>query len=318
MWRLKYQKELYPAEEFALSCAASPVWSDIFRDDKQRGNPNTRTTQLKLSVHTRPSLDEQFDLQIAPLMSSAWIVVVCVAMVARLGFSQIDLAEQNSREPCARWMRGVSGMPGFGGIPGRDGRDGREGEKGENGEPGPKGPTGEPGKPGDEGFPGKRGFPGNPGLKGESGEASFPYHSAFSMGLTDKVSPASGSPIRFTKTFYNEQHHYDDISGKFRCAIPGIYYFTYHLTINGKETKVAIFRNGRTVAFTLDQFHSGNLDQASGGVILNLSSGDEVWLQLYDDIFDEGIYVDYNNDSTFSGFLLTPKVLSNPFDNRKR
>lgn len=69
-------------------------------------------------------------------MSPAWIAVFCVAMVARLGFSQIDLAEQDSREPCARWMSGVSGTPGFGGIPGRDGRDGREGEKGDNGEPG--------------------------------------------------------------------------------------------------------------------------------------------------------------------------------------
>lgn len=79
-----------------------------------------------------------------------------------------------------------------------------------------------------------------------------------------------------------------------------------------------MFKNGRTVAFTLDQFHSGNLDQASGGVILNLSAGDEVWLQLYDDMFDGGIYADTNNDSTFTGFLLTPKILSSPTDNRRR
>ncbi|KAK9953209.1 hypothetical protein ABG768_017225 [Culter alburnus] len=257
----------------------------------------------------------------ALMMKHAWIAALCVVMAARLGVSQeenTELAEQDSREPCARWMRGVSGTPGFNGIPGRDGRDGREGEKGDIGDPGPKGPNGEPGEPGDEGPAGKRGFPGNPGLKGESGEGSFPYHSAFSMGLTAKISPTSGAPIRFTKTFYNEQHHYDEISGKFHCAIPGIYYFTYHLTINGKETKVAMFQNGRTVAFTLDQFHNGNLDQASGGAILNLSAGDEVWLQLYDDIFDAGIYADNNNDSTFTGFLLTPKILSNPFDNRRR
>ncbi|XP_077101033.1 adiponectin [Siphateles boraxobius] len=262
----------------------------------------------------------RFD-HMAVAMKSAWIAVLFVIMAARLGVSQeenTELAEQDSREPCARWMRGVSGTPGFNGIPGRDGRDGHEGDKGDIGDPGSKGPNGEPGEPGDEGHTGKRGFPGNPGLKGESGAGSFPYYSAFSMGLTGKIPPSSGAPIHFTKTFYNEQHHYDDISGKFRCAIPGIYYFTYHLTINGKDTKVAMFQNGRTVAFTLDQFHNGNLDQASGGTILNLSAGDEVWLQLYDDIFDEGIYADINNDSTFTGFLLTPKILSNPFDNRRR
>ncbi|XP_051970145.1 adiponectin-like [Xyrauchen texanus] len=255
---------------------------------------------------------------------SKWIAVLCVViMAARLGISEdegTELIELDSWEPCARRMRGVSGTPGFDGIPGRDGRDGREGKKGDFGDQGTKGPIGEPGELGDEGSAGKRGFPGNPGLKGAHGESSFPYHSAFSMGLTGKISSTIG-PIRFTKTFYNEQHNYDVISGKFRCSIPGIYYFTYHLTINGKETKVAMFQNGRTVAFTLDQFHNGNLDQASGGAILNLAAGDEIWLQLYDegaDIFDAEIYADNNNDSTFTGFLLTPKILSSPFDNRRR
>lgn len=71
-------------------------------------------------------------------MKPAWIAVLCVLMAARLSVSQEDteLAEQDGREPCARWMRGVPGTPGFDGIPGRDGRDGREGEKGDNGDPG--------------------------------------------------------------------------------------------------------------------------------------------------------------------------------------
>ncbi|KAI7792608.1 putative adiponectin [Triplophysa rosa] len=258
----------------------------------------------------------------APVVKTTWIAVLCVGMAVKLGVSLeegTEPTEQDSKEPCARWMRGVAGTPGFDGIPGRDGRDGREGETGDRAAPASEGPKGEPGEPGDEGSTGKRGFPGNPGLKGENGESSFPYHSAFSMGLTGEVSTASGAPIRFTKTYYNEQHHYDEISGKFRCTVPGIYYFTYHLTIHGKETKVAMFQNGKTVAFTLDQFHSGNVDQASGGAILNLAAGDEVWLQLYgEDAFDAGIYADNNNDSTFTGFLLTPKILSNPFDNRRR
>ncbi|TRY95270.1 hypothetical protein DNTS_012208 [Danionella cerebrum] len=249
-------------------------------------------------------------------MKFVWIAVLCVGTAVGLGISQ---TEQDGTEPCAHRMRGVPGNPGYNGIPGRNGREGVKGERGDTGDAGPKGVSGEPGEPGDEGQAGKRGFPGSPGLKGESGENSFPYHSAFSVGLRGKISPTSDAPIRFTKTFYNEQHHYDDISGKFRCSIPGMYYFTYHLTIKGKDTKVALFRSGQTVVFTLDQFHCGNLDQASGGVALNLFAGDEVWLQLYDATFDESIFADSNNDSTFSGFLLTPRItVSDPFDNRKR
>lgn len=72
-------------------------------------------------------------------MKSAWIAVLFVIMAARLGIPQeenTELAEQDSREPCARLMRGVSGAPGFNGIPGRDGRDGHEGDKGDIGDPG--------------------------------------------------------------------------------------------------------------------------------------------------------------------------------------
>lgn len=75
----------------------------------------------------------------ALVMKSAWIAVLFVIMAARLCVSQeenTELAEQDSREPCARWMRGVSGTPGFNGIPGRDGRDGHEGDKGDIGDPG--------------------------------------------------------------------------------------------------------------------------------------------------------------------------------------
>ncbi len=72
-------------------------------------------------------------------MKPAWIAVLCVLMAARLSVSQeedTELAEQDGREPCARWMRGVPGTPGFDGIHGQDGRDGREGGKGDNGDPG--------------------------------------------------------------------------------------------------------------------------------------------------------------------------------------
>lgn len=75
----------------------------------------------------------------ALVVKTTWIAVLCVGMAFNLGVSLeegTELTEQDGREPCARWMRGVSGTPGFDGIPGRDGRDGREGEKGDIGDPG--------------------------------------------------------------------------------------------------------------------------------------------------------------------------------------
>lgn len=75
----------------------------------------------------------------ALVLKTTWIAVLCVVMTVSLGDSVnegTEVAEQDGRESCARWMRGVAGTPGFDGIPGRDGRDGREGEKGDIGDPG--------------------------------------------------------------------------------------------------------------------------------------------------------------------------------------
>ncbi|KAK6310337.1 hypothetical protein J4Q44_G00183920 [Coregonus suidteri] len=163
------------------------------------------------------------------------------------------------------------------------------------------------GEKGDNGAPGPRGFPGNPGLKGAQGESALSYHSSFSVGLTDPV-PATNVPIRFNKFFHNEQHHYDDVSGKFHCSLPGVYFFTYHLTVYTKDARVSLFKNDKPVMFTYDQYHEGNVDQASGALILRLQSGDEVWLQIYGDEEFGGVYADNTNDSTFSGFLLYPDM----------
>ncbi|XP_053315425.1 adiponectin-like [Spea bombifrons] len=204
------------------------------------------------------------------------------------------------RTPCANWMGGAPGYPGHNGLPGRDGRDGKNGEKGDTGEPGAEGQKGDVGK---EGPPGPQGPAGPKGPPGNKGESSFVHRSAFSMGLTGKV-PLPNVPIRFTKVFYNEQSHYDDTTGKFRCVIPGLYQFSYHLTVYVKDIKVGLFRNNKPVMFTFDQYQSNNVDQASGSVLLQLKVGDEIWLQIYGDENFAGVYGDNLNDSTFSGILL--------------
>ncbi|XP_033006107.1 adiponectin [Lacerta agilis] len=224
------------------------------------------------------------------------------------------VAEEDPQQPprgaCANWMSGAPGYPGHNGIPGRDGRDGKDGEKGEKGDqgvPGLKGDSGNLGSTGVAGPQGAPGSPGSPGLKGEKGEISSRYQSAFSVGLTTRV-PYPNLPIKFTKIFYNEQHHYDITTGKFRCVIPGVYYFAYHLTVYVADVKVSLFRKDKAVIITYDQYQKDNVDQASGSVLLHLETGDEVWLQVYGDETDSGIYADNVNDSTFMGFLLYPDL----------
>ncbi|KAG9328568.1 hypothetical protein JZ751_012942 [Albula glossodonta] len=220
----------------------------------------------------------------------------------------VDDGKPDDRLPCGRWMGGVPGTPGHSGLPGRDGRDGREGPKGEKGDPGEQGERGEPGQKGDPGEQGSRGFPGFPGQKGEQGGGSIlAPRSAFSMGLTSLVS-TTNKPIRFNKLFFNEQRHYDDTSGKFRCSIPGVYFFTYHLTVYPKDARVGLYKNDKAMMLTYDQFQENNVDQASGSIVLRLEAGDEVWLQVYGDEKHGGIYADNTNDSTFSGFLLYPNT----------
>uniref|UniRef100_A0A452TBG0 Adiponectin, C1Q and collagen domain containing n=1 Tax=Ursus maritimus TaxID=29073 RepID=A0A452TBG0_URSMA len=179
---------------------------------------------------------------------------------------------------CAGWLAGVPGHPGHNGTPGRDGRDGTPGEKGEKGDPGLVGPKGDTGETGVTGVEGPRGFPGIPGRKGEPGESAYVYRSAFSVGLESRVT-VPNVPIRFTKIFYNLQNHYDGTTGKFHCNIPGLYYFSYHITVYLKDVKVSLYKKDKAMLFTYDQYQEKNVDQASGSVLLHLEVGDQVWLQ---------------------------------------
>ncbi|XP_070802214.1 adiponectin isoform X1 [Pituophis catenifer annectens] len=221
-------------------------------------------------------------------------------------------AEENSQQPqgtCANWMSGAPGHPGHNGEPGRDGRDGRDGQKGEKGELGGPGERGGPGPSGDAGVlgpPGVPGFTGLPGSKGERGESATVYRSAFSVGLTSRVS-SFNMPIKFTKVFYNEQNHYDTVTGKFQCTISGVYYFAYHLSVYASDVKVSLFKKAAAIMITYDQYRENDVDQASGSVLLHLASGDEVWLQLYGEE-NSSVYADNVNDSTFMGFLLYPDL----------
>ncbi|XP_029439316.1 complement C1q tumor necrosis factor-related protein 2 [Rhinatrema bivittatum] len=233
---------------------------------------------------------------------------------------------------------GASGSPGTigrTGFPGKDGQDGQDGEKGVTGEEGAQGREGNRGKPGVKGKTGAigragprgpKGIPGEPGTegtegkkgpKGERGESGMPGlctcggkrgKSAFSVAAT-KSYPKERLPIKFDKVLMNEGGHYNVTSGKYVCSIPGIYYFTYDITLANKHLAIGLVHNGQYRIKTFDA-NTGNHDVASGSTVLPLKQGDEVWLQIFYSEQNGLFYDPYWTDSLFTGFLIYPDELS--------
>ncbi|KAI9535923.1 hypothetical protein NQZ68_039023 [Dissostichus eleginoides] len=227
---------------------------------------------------------------------------------------------------------GPIGPLGSEGRPGRDGRDGRDGrtrEKGESGDsglkgrlgpsgligvrghrgpPGKRGPAGEQGDPGLHGPPGLEGLQGVRGTRGTRGTSgtcrcgSLTPRSAFSAGITSSY-PAEKTPIRFNKVLLNEGGNYDPQTGKFMCSLPGIYFFSYHITLANKHLAIGLVHNGQYRIKTFDA-NTGNHDSASGSTAMFLNPEDQVWLEIF--FKDQnGLFAEPGwSDSLFSGFLL--------------
>ncbi|XP_006021142.1 complement C1q tumor necrosis factor-related protein 2 isoform X2 [Alligator sinensis] len=215
----------------------------------------------------------------------------CVANHILSGFVKGEFQEGSKQLLCS--MPGPQGPPGIPGapgstgtvgrmgFPGKDGKDGKDGEKGETGDEGPQGRTGNPGKP---------------GAKGKAG--------GIGKAVT-KSYPRERLPIKFDRIIMNEGGHYNASSGKFICSIPGIYYFTYDITLANKHLAIGLVHNGQYRIKTFDA-NTGNHDIASGSTILSLKQEDEVWLQIFYSEQNGLFYDPYWTDSLFTGFLIYP------------
>ncbi|KAM7000276.1 uncharacterized protein c1qtnf2 isoform 1-T1 [Tautogolabrus adspersus] len=204
---------------------------------------------------------------------------------------------------------GERGVKGNGGDPGRTGNQGKPGVKGREGVIGKAGPRGLKGLRGSPGVTGKKGPKGESGDVGEQGEqggcnCAGTARAAFSVAVT-KSYPKERLPIRFSRILLNEGNHYNVSSGKFVCAIPGVYYFTYDITLANKHLAIGLVHNGQYKIKTFDA-NTGNHDVASGSTVLHLEQSDHVWLQIF---YSEqnGLFFDpFWTDSTFTGFLIYP------------
>jgi hypothetical protein len=199
---------------------------------------------------------------------------------------------------------GIEGKRGLNGLPGVKGDTGIKGEKGELGPPGFMGPAGPKGELGSKGVRGPIGKKGSRGFKGSKGEvAKFPQ-SAFSA-ILSKSFPPPNTPIKFDKVLYNDQGDYSPATGKFNCSIPGTYVFSYHVTVRGRPAGISLVARNKKQFKSRETLHGQEIDQSSLLLILKLTAGDQVWLEVLKDW--NGVYASTEDDSIFTGFLLYPE-----------
>ncbi|XP_076600640.1 complement C1q subcomponent subunit A-like [Chaetodon auriga] len=223
---------------------------------------------------------------------------------------------------------GTDGQPGEAGIPGRDGRPGVKGQKGEpavtdsgpmdanvllslkgesgsRGRPGAMGLKGYRGDLGPEGQPGTPGHPGPDGKTVRAGEHSPQQaRSAFSVMRTDPSYPTFGKVVTYQTTVVNIPGDFNAATGFFTCRVPGVYYFTFH-----SVAKVSVCLGiASDPPFNRVGFcdYNRNTDQVlSGGVVLQLTAGQRIWLESFKDQQKDAEARDTNEKQIiFSGFLL--------------
>uniref|UniRef100_M4A041 Complement C1q subcomponent subunit A n=1 Tax=Xiphophorus maculatus TaxID=8083 RepID=M4A041_XIPMA len=200
-----------------------------------------------------------------------------------------------------------NGRPGELGPPGRDGLAGMKGQKGEpavqvdgpvdtsmllrlrgdKGSSGPQGPMGPKGYRGDVGAAGMAGQPGSPGPVGthlNPGQSSSNQetHSAFSVRRNVTTYPPFNQKITYQEAVVNTNNNFAINTGIFTCRTPGFYYFTFHSIAKVPPLCYTAILAKNKIVFC-DENTRNSEQVLSGGVVLQLTAGQKVWLESYRD-----------------------------------
>ncbi|KAK7899432.1 hypothetical protein WMY93_020285 [Mugilogobius chulae] len=219
----------------------------------------------------------------------------------------------------------LDGRPGVNGALGREGLPGPKGEKGEpailsdsvqrvkgdqgpRGVQGPMGPKGYTGQLGDRGDSGLNGEPGPHGMQIGGNADQNPQtlkQSAFSVIRTNNVYPPIGQRVRFDRSVVNSGE-FDLQTGTFTCNSDGVYYFTFN---SFAKASMCLAINSDVLREKLGfcDINRGNDQVLTGGVVLQLKVGQQVWLEPFREqqvVSNSDIGDKKPKQIIFNGFLL--------------
>ncbi|KAG7270222.1 hypothetical protein CRUP_013939 [Coryphaenoides rupestris] len=218
--------------------------------------------------------------------------------------------------------KGVDGHPGTPGNVGRDGMPGVRGEKGQaapqdtvqynlqslKGDVGRRGILGIPGPKGYSGDLGEMGPPGPQGPNGTQGEfvnsgSSMMHQSAFSVVRTLNTYPPIKMKLVFQTAIVNTPGDFNLETGTFTCRVPGIYYFVFHAS---SRVPMCLRLKSEAVSdlpLVFCDYNSRRTGQVlSGGVVLQLTQGQHVWMEGFTETQPSSDPSD--KKIIFNGFLL--------------
>jgi hypothetical protein len=113
---------------------------------------------------------------------------------------------------------------------------------------------------------------------------------------------AAFQTVIFDHVFTSVGGGYDPSSGLFTCPVAGRYNFFFSIMCDfGSEIHTGIVVNGIVKLYTFSHGSDQRLDQGSNAVILDLSVGDRVWIQVDKEAGTRTVYG--NNFSSFSGYM---------------
>ncbi|XP_054999170.1 complement C1q tumor necrosis factor-related protein 4 [Sorex araneus] len=144
-----------------------------------------------------------------------------------------------------------------------------------------------------------------PAACGALGPAPAPaeLRSAFSAARTTPLEGTSELAVTFDKVYVNIGGDFDPATGRFRCRVPGAYFFSFTAgKAPHKSLSVMLVRNRDEVqALAFDeQRRPGARRGASQSALLQLDYGDAVWLRLH----AAPRYALGAPGATFSGYLV--------------
>ncbi|XP_004621129.2 complement C1q tumor necrosis factor-related protein 1 [Sorex araneus] len=180
--------------------------------------------------------------------------------------------------------------------------------KGEKGDRGDRGLQGKYGKTGSAGARGHAGPKGQKGAVGAPGDRCKNQYAAFSVGRKKPLhSTEYYQPLIFDTEFVNLYGHFSMFTGRFYCAVPGVYFFSLNVhTWNQKETYLHIMKNEAEAVILYAQVSDRSIMQ-SQSVMLELRELDEVWVRLFRGERDNAVFSDeFDTYVTFSGYLVKP------------